>query len=102
MKKYSFIFLLASLIGLCLGQEDLKGKKLYKDDISYNSKQELVQVGNIKEFVLDHGHPFKKPSVFGNAIIQLGKLNEFVLDQGYPTKIQFGQTASKFKIIVEY
>ena len=89
MKRVLFV---AFLIGLCVG----------KDDISNNSKQELVQFGDIKEFVLDQGHPFKKSSALGNAIIQLGKLKEFVLDQGYPSKIKLGQTISNFKIIVEY
>ena len=99
MKSVLFV---AFLIGLCFGQEDLKSINLYKDDISNNSRQELVQFGNINNFVLDQGHPFKKLSAFGKAIIQLGKLDEFILDQGYPSKIKFGQTKSNFKIIVEY
>ena len=85
-----------------MGHEAQKGINLYKYKIFYNAIQELVQIGNIKEFVLDQGHPFKKPSAFGYTIIQQGKLKEFILDQGYPSKIKPNQTISNFKIIGEY
>ena len=90
------------LIGFCVGQNAIKNINLYENSISFNSKKMLVQVGHINEFVLDQGHPFRKPSVFGFAIIQQGKLREFVLDQGYPSKIKPDQTISNFKIIGEY
>ena len=99
MKKVLFV---AFLIGLCVGHETQKEINLYEYKILYSSKQELVQIGNIKEFVLDQGHPFKKPSAFGYTIIQQGKLKEFILDQGYPSKIKPNQTISNFKIIGEY
>ena len=93
---------MAFLIRICAGQEALVGKRLYNSDISFYSKQELVQVGHINEFVLDQGHPFKKSSVFGYVTIQQGKLKEFILDQGYPSKIKPGQSLSNFKIIGRY
>tara|TARA_B100002019_G_scaffold225087_1_gene198087 strand:- start:254 stop:553 length:300 start_codon:yes stop_codon:yes gene_type:complete len=99
VKKVLFI---GSIIGLCMGQESQKVITLHKDKTSYNSKQELVQIGPINEFVLDQGHPFKTPSAFGYAIIQQGKLKEFILDQGYPSKIKPNETISNFKIIGEY
>jgi len=96
-------FLLAViLVWFCLGQKALKAKHSYKNDISFNSKQEFVQVGHINDFILDQGHPFKKPSSFEYAIIKQGKLKEFVLDRGYPSKIRPSQKMSNFKIIGEY
>ena len=99
MKKVIFAVV---LIMFCTGRDALKAKPLYENGKSFNSKQELVQVGHINEFVLDQGHPFKKPSAFGYAVIQQGKLKEFILDHGYPSKIRTSQTLSKFKIIREY
>ena len=99
MKK---ILLVVILLGFFTGRDALKANPLYENGKSFNSKQELVQVGHINEFVLDQGHPFKKPSTFGYAIVQQGKLKDFILDHGYPSKIKPSQTLSNFKIIVEY
>ena len=99
MKKVIFTVI---LIMFCTGRDALKAKALYEYGKPVNSKQELVQVGHINEFVLDQGHPFKKPSTFGYAIVQQGKLKDFILDHGYPSKIKPSQTLSNFKIIVEY
>ena len=96
------ILLVILLMGFFIGRDALKGNPKYEKVKSFNSKQELVQVGHINEFVLDQGHPFKKPSAFGYAVIQQGKLKEFILDHGYPSKIRTSQTLSKFKIIREY
>ncbi len=96
------VLIVAFLICFCEGQDALKGIHIYDDDISYSSKQEPVLIGHINEFILDQGHPSKKPSVFGYAIIQRGKLKEFVLDQGYPSKIKPAHTLSNFKIIIKY
>ena len=96
------VFFVVFLIDFCLGHEAQLEINLYKYEILYNARQELVQIGNIKEFVLDQGHPFKKSSTFGYTIIQQGKLKEFILDQGYPSKIKPNQTISNFKIIREY
>ena len=85
-----------------MGQESQKVINFHKDETSYYSKQDLVQIGRINDFVLDQGHPFKKPSAFGYAIIQKGKLSEFILDQGYPSKMKPKQTVSNFKIIGKY
>ena len=99
MKKFLFVII---IIGLCFGRHDLKTELLDKNGISFNLKQEFVQVGHINEFVLDQGYPFKKPSAFGHAIIQQGMLKDFILDLGYPSKIKPGQTLINFKIIGEY
>ena len=99
MKKFLFIVI---LIGLCFGRDALKNRLSDKNGISLISKQEFVQVGHINDFILDQGHPFKKPSAFGYAIIQQGKLKDFILDQGYPSKIKPGQSLSNFKIIGQY
>ena len=99
MRKVLFVVI---LLGFCTGRDALKGNPHHEKVKSFNSKQELVQVGHINEFVLDQGHPFKKPSSFGYAVIQQGKLKEFILDHGYPSKIKAIQTLSKFKIIREY
>ena len=99
MKKVLFLFILTRI---CIGNEALEANYQYKNGISFNSKQEFVQVGHINDFVLDQGHPFKKPSAFGYAVIQQGKLKDFILDRGYPSKIKPGQTLSNFKIIGEY
>ena len=99
MKKVLFLFI---IIEICFGRGDLKNRLLNKNGIFFNSKQEFVQIGHINEFVLDHGHPFKKPSAFGYAVIQQGKIKDFILDRGYPSKIKPGQTLSNFKIIGEY
>ena len=99
MKKVLFVVF---LIGSCFGQESLKTQLSYKNDVSFDSKRESVQVGYINEFVLDQGYPFKKPSVFGKATSELGKLKEFVLYRGYPSKIKLDQTISNFKIIGEF
>ena len=99
MKKVLFLVI---IVEFCFGKDDLKNRLSDKNDIFLNSKQEFVQVGHINEFVLDHGHPFKKPSAFGYAVIQQGKLKDFILDRGYPSKIKPGQTVSNFKIIGEY
>ena len=99
MKKFLFAII---IIELCFGRHDLKTELLDKNGISFNSKQEFVQVGHINEFVLDQGHPFKKPSAYGHAIIQQGMLRDFILDLGYPSKIKPSQTLINFKIIGEY
>ena len=99
MKKFLFVVI---LIDLCFGQDALKNRLPYKNGISTNSKQEFVQIGHINDFILDQGHPFKKPSAFGYAIIQQGKLKDFILDQGYPSKIKPGLSLSNFKIIGRY
>ena len=99
MKK---ILLVVVLLGFFIGRDALKANPLYENGKSFNSKQELVQVGHINEFVLDQGHPYKKPSVFGHATIQQGKLKDFILDHGYPSKKKPGQTLTSFKIIGEY
>ena len=99
MKK---VLLVIILMGFFIGLDALKANPKYEKGKSFNSKQELVQIGHIDEFILDLGHPFKKQPPLGYAIIQQGKLNEFVLDQGYPSKIKPGSTISNFKIIGEY
>ena len=99
MKKFLFVVI---LIDLCFGQDALKNRLSYKNGISMNSNQEFVQVGHINDFILDQGHPFKKPSAFGYAIFQQGKLKDFILDQGYPSKIKPGKSLSNFKIIGRY
>ena len=99
MRKVLFIVILS---GFCLGQNALETKRSHNNDNYFYSKQELVQVGHINEFVLDQGHPFKRPSAFGYAIIQKGKLKEFVLDSGYPSKVKLGHKLSNFIIIGEY
>ena len=99
MKKFLFVII---IIELCFGRHDLKTELRDINGISFNSKHEFVQVGYINEFVLDQGHPFKKPSAFGYAVIQQGKIKDFILDRGYPSKIKPGQTVSNFKIIGEY
>tara|TARA_B100000925_G_scaffold144567_1_gene108259 strand:- start:157 stop:456 length:300 start_codon:yes stop_codon:yes gene_type:complete len=99
VKKFLFVVI---LIDLCFGQDALKNRLSYKNGISMNSNQEFVQVGHINDFILDQGHPFKKPSAFGYAIIQQGKLKDFILDQGYPSKIKPGLSLSNFKIIGRY
>ena len=99
MKKVIFVVF---LIGFCIGQKDKKIKQSYKNDVLFNSEQELLQVGHINEFVLDEGHPFKKQSPLGYTIIQQGKLKEFVLDRGYPFRIKPDQSLGNFKIISEY
>ena len=99
MKKVIFA---AILIIFFIDRVALKANTLYENGKSFSSKQELVQVGHINEFVLDQGHPFKKPSTFGYAIVQQGKLKDFILDHGYPSKKKPGQTLTSFKIIGEY
>ena len=99
MRKVLFVVI---LLGFCTGLNVLKGNPQYEKVKSFNSKQELVQIGHINDFVLDQGHPFKKPSAFGYAIIQQGMLRDFILDLGYPSKIKPGQTLINFKIIGEY
>ena len=73
MKKLLFVTI---LMGFFIGLDVLKANPKYEKGKSFNSKQELVQVGHINEFVLDQGHPFKKPSAFGYVVIQQGKLKE--------------------------
>ena len=90
MKKYLFIVL---LLGFCLAQ---------KKAVSTISKEAIVQIGAIDEFVLNQGYPFKKESVYGKIIIQQGRLDEFVLNQGYPFKKKSGSIGSNFKIIIDY
>ena len=50
MKKYLFILL---LLGFCLAQ---------KKAVSTISKEAIVQIGAIDEFVLNQGYPFKRKS----------------------------------------
>tara|TARA_B000000475_G_scaffold39500_1_gene29261 strand:+ start:31 stop:303 length:273 start_codon:yes stop_codon:yes gene_type:complete len=90
MKKYLFIVL---LLGFCLAQ---------KKEFSTKSKEAIVQIGAIDEFVLNQGYPFKKEFVYGKIIIQQGRLDEFVLNQGYPFKKKSGSIGSNFKIIIDY
>ena len=99
MKK---VLLVVILVGFFICRDALKANPQHKNGKSFNSKQELVQVGHINEFFLDQGHPFKKPSTFGYAIIQKGKLKDFILDHGYPSKIKPSQALRNFKIIGEY
>ena len=90
MRKYLYIIL---LISVCLGQ---------KKAVATKSKEAIVQIGAIDEFVLNQGYPFKKESVYGKIIIQQGRLDEFVLNQGYPFKKKSGSIGSNFKIIIDY
>ena len=90
MKKYLFIVL---LLGFCLAQ---------KKAVATKSKEAIVQIGAIDEFVLSQGYPFKKQSVYGKIIIQQGRLDEFVLNQGYPFKRKSDPIGSNFKIIVNF
>ena len=90
MKKYLCIIL---LIGVCLAQ---------KKAVATKSKEVIIQIGAIDEFVLSQGYPFKKESVYGKIIIQQGRLDEFVLNQGYPFKRKSDSVGSHFKIIVNY
>ena len=90
MKKYLFIVL---LLGSCLAQKTL---------VTAESKELVIQIGAIDEFVLNQGHPFKKQSVYGKIIIQQGRLDEFFLNQGYPFKKKSDSIGSNFKIIVNY
>ena len=90
MKKYLFIVL---LLGFCLAQ---------KKAVVTKSKEAIVQIGAIDEFVLSQGYPFKKQSVYGKIIIQQGRLDEFVLNQGYPFKRKSDSIGSNFKIIIDY
>ncbi len=90
MKKYLFIVL---LLGFSLAQ---------KKEFSTKSKEAIVQIGAIDEFVLSQGYPFKKQSVYGKIIIQQGRLDEFVLNQGYPFKKKSDSIGSNFKIIVNF
>ena len=99
MRKVLFVVI---LVGFCIGRDALIANPQGKNGKSFNSKQDFFQVGHINEFVLDQGHPFKKPSVFGYAVIKQGKLKEFILDYGYPSKKKPGQTLTSFKIIGEY
>ena len=50
MKKYLFIVL---LLGSCLAQKTL---------VTAESKELVIQIGAIDEFVLNQGYPFKKKS----------------------------------------
>ena len=50
MKKYLFIVL---LLGFCLAQ---------KKAVATKSKEAIVQIGAIDEFVLNQGYPFKRKS----------------------------------------
>ena len=99
MRKFLLVVI---LLWFCIGRGALIANPQYKNGKSLNSKKHFFQVGHINEFVLDQGHPFKKPSVFGYATIQQGKLKEFILDNGYPSKKKPGQTLTSFKIIGEY
>ena len=99
VKNFSFIIF---LIGFCFANESLVSNYNYKKALIQRSKEVFVQIGHIDDFVLDHGHPFKKKSVFGYTIIQHGKLKEFILDSGYPSKINPGQIISNFKIIGQF
>ena len=90
MKKYLFILL---LLGSCLAQ---------KKAVATKSKEAIVQIGAIDEFVLSQGYPFKKQSVYGKIIIQQGRLDEFVLNQGYPFKKKSDSIGSNFKIIIDH
>ena len=96
------VLLVVILMGFCIGRDALIANPQHKNGKSFNSKQDFFQVGHINEFVLDQGHPYKKPSVFGHATIQKGKLKDFILDHGYPSKKKPGQTLTSFKIIGEY
>ena len=89
-------------MGFCIGRVTLIANPQHKNGKSFNSKQDFFQVGHINEFVLDQGHPYKKPSTFGYAIVQQGKLKDFILNHGYPSKIKPSQTLSNFKIIGKY
>ena len=99
MRKYLYIILLnlinsiILLIGVCLAQ---------KKAVATKSKEVIIQIGAIDEFVLSQGYPFKKQSVYGKIIIQQGRLDEFVLNQGYPFKRKSDSVGSHFKIIVNY
>ena len=50
MKKYLFIVL---LLGSCLAQKTL---------VTAESKELVIQIGAIDEFVLNQGYPFKRKS----------------------------------------
>ena len=102
MKKYLFIIL---LVGVCLGQktrDTATGKDSDENLINSESKEAIIQIGAIDEFVLNQGYPFKKQSVYGKIIIQQGRLDEFVLNLGYPFKKKSDSIGSNFKIIVNY
>ena len=90
MKKYLFIVL---LLRSCLAQKNL---------VTAESKELVVEIGAIDEFVLNQGHPFKKQSVYRKIIRQQGRLDEFVLNQWYPFKKKSDSIGSNFKIIVNY
>ena len=102
MKKYLFIIL---LLGFCSAQKSAVSaeyKDLEENLINSESKEAIIQIGAIDEFVLDQGYPFKKQSVYGKIIIQQGRLDEFILNQGYPFKRKSDSIGSNFKIIVNY
>ena len=90
MRKYLYIILLT---GVCLGQ---------KKAVATKSKEVIIQIGAIDEFVLSQGYPFKKQSVYGKIIIQQGRLDEFVLNQGYPFKKKSDSIGSNFKISIDH
>ena len=96
------VLLVVIIIGFFIVRDTLKANPMHENGKSFNSKQDFFQVGHINEFVLDQGHPYKKPSVFGHANIQQGKLKDFILDHGYPSKKKPGQILTSFKIIGEY
>jgi len=102
MKKYLFMVL---LLGFSLAQKTTvtaEHKNLNGNSSNYDQKGEFIQIGNIDEFILNQGHPFKKQSVYGKIIIQQGRLGEFILNQGYPFKKKSDSIGSNFKIIVNY
>ena len=70
------VLLVVILFGFCIGRDALIANPHHKSGKFFNSKQDFFQTGHINEFVLDQGHPFKKPSVFGHATIQQGKLKD--------------------------
>ena len=65
MKKFLFAII---IIELCFGRHDLKTELLDKNGISFNSKQEFVQVGHINEFVLDQDIHLKNHQLMGTLL----------------------------------
>jgi len=93
------------LLGVCLAQNQVdnsKQKDLNGNYFSHISKNVIIQIGGIDEFVFDQRYPVKKQSAYGKIIVQQGRLDEFVLDQRYPVKKQSGSIGSNFKIIIDY
>lgn len=101
MKKVAYVLILLQFY-FAQNKSNMKDESLGSYKPHVYSKKDLVQVGHLNDFIVDHGFPFKKELTQELISYQEGKLENFVLNQGYPYKKKLNTDITNFKIIGIY